>query len=102
MPIHPGLVPLFIAYAAVRPDTSLPGPAACQARTRGRRYRRVGHNKLDESRAVVVRFNRKKGVAFGLLFAALFGSALGRLIDGSASVGVVLSLSPLGLWGFGP
>jgi hypothetical protein len=46
---------------------------------------RVGHNKLDESGAVVVRFNRKKGVVFGLLFAALFGSALGRLIDGSRS-----------------
>jgi hypothetical protein len=59
----------------------------------------VGHNKLDESGAVVVRFNRKKGVAFGLLFAALFGSALGRLIDGSASVGVVLGLSPLGFMG---
>jgi len=61
----------------------------------------VGHNKLDESGAVVVRFNRKSGVAFGLLFTVLFGSAFGRLIDGNGSVVAALILSPLafmGLW----
>jgi hypothetical protein len=59
----------------------------------------VGQNKLDKSGAVVVRFNRKRGVAGGLLFTVLFGSAFGRLIDGSGSVGVTLILSPVGFMG---
>jgi hypothetical protein len=57
------------------------------------------HSKFDEHGAVVVHFNRKRGVAFGLLFTALFGSALGRLIDGNGSVVAALSLSPLGFMG---
>lgn len=59
----------------------------------------MGHNKLDDSGAVVVRFNRKKGVAGGLLFTVLAGSAFGRLIDGSGSVEAALILSPIGFMG---
>lgn len=35
VPIHPGLVPLFIAYAAVRPDTSLRVPRPVKHRPEG-------------------------------------------------------------------
>jgi hypothetical protein len=59
----------------------------------------VGQNKLDESGVVVVRFNRKKGIAGGLLLTILAGSAVGRLIDGSGSVETALLLSPIGLMG---
>lgn len=59
----------------------------------------MGHNKLDESGGVVVRFSRKKGIAGGLLFTALAGSAVGRVIDGSWSIETALIVSPFGLIG---
>jgi hypothetical protein len=58
----------------------------------------VGHSRLDKPGSVAVRFNRKKGVAFGLLLTTLIGPASVHALW-IGNVGVALLLSPLVLMG---